>query len=280
MLTLGLKTKSHVRNNQTDHPYSWGSKFIDRHPVFANMVIILIIAILGIYAAYLATALFTKHGRAVRVPGVENMSYTEAISRLHAAGLKVDIRDSVYHSDMKPGYVIEQFPKSHSMVKPGRKIFLYINTVHPKEVILDDDNHPNELAMKGLGERQAVAKLEELDFRKVKVVKVLGTTDRVVKVLADGRPVRKMQKVPVTASIVLEVSDGRLDILQDSLSNIDYLQSRSEGAGSYGGGYDGGSYDSGASDPDYSPDFTPMPDKKPNREPDSEPEPDENSQYF
>lgn len=214
-----------MKNNQTDHSYSWGSKFIDRHPVMANLVIILIIAALGIYAAYLTTALFTKHGRSVHVPRVENMSYTEAISKLHDSGLKVDIRDSLYREDVRPGFVIEQFPKANSVVKPGRKIFLYINAVHPKEVILDDDNHPNEFAMRGESERGALAKFEELGFKNVRVVKVLGSSDRVVKVLANGRPVRKMQKVAVNASIVIEVSDGRLAQVQDSLYNLEYLDS-------------------------------------------------------
>lgn len=232
-------------------------------------MIIFIIAALGIYAAYLATALFTKHGRSVRVPGVENMSYTEAISRLHDAGLKVDIRDSLYREDMRPGFVIEQFQRAKSIVKPGRKIFLYINTVHPKEVLLDDDNHPGELALKGVSERQVMVKVEELGFKKVKVIKVLGTTDRVVKVLANGRPVHKMQKIPVTASIVIEVSDGRLDALQDSLSNLEYLDAYRESQ------YN--EQDDGA----YSPDYTPLPKEPTRTETPAEPDPeDENSLYF
>lgn len=217
-----------MKNTQTDHSYSWGSKFIDRHPVFANLMIIIIIAALGIYAAYLTTALFTKHGRSVHVPSVENLSYTDAISKLHSRGLKVDIRDSLYRDDVKPGFVIEQFPKANSIVKPGRKIFLYINAVHPKEVILDDDNHPNEFAMRGSSERGALAKFEELGFKNVRVVKVLGTSDRVVKILANGKPVRKMQKVPVNSSIIIEVSDGRLAEVQDSLNNLEYLDAYRE----------------------------------------------------
>lgn len=254
-----------MKSNNPDHSYSWGSKLIDRHPVMANFVIILIIAALGIYAAYLTTALFTKHGRSVEVPGVENLSYTEAISKLHDYGLKVDIRDSLYREDVKPGFVIEQFPKVHSMVKPGRKIFLYINAVHPKEVILDDDNHPNELALKGLSERSVMAKFEELGFKNVSVVKVLGTTDRVVKVSANGRAVHKMQKVPVNAVIVVEISDGNLEAVQDSLKNLEYLDAYRESQENY---YDDNS--------DYSGDeYVPV------REPESVPEPEENnSQYF
>lgn len=213
-----------MKGSSNDHSYSWSSRFIDRHPVAANIVIICIISILGIYAAYLATAIFTKHGQSKKLPGVENMSYTEAVNLLHSKGFKVDIRDSLYREDVKPGFVIEQFPKANSIVKPGRKIFLYINAVHPKEVMLDDDNHPNEYALKGQSYRSAMAKLEELGFKNVRVVKVLGTTDRVVKVIANGRPVRKMQKIPVNSTIVLEISDGRLSDIQDSLQNAELLQ--------------------------------------------------------
>ncbi len=227
-----------MKKQKSDNSFSWGSRFIDRHPVAANFLIICIIAVLGIYAAYLATAIFTKHGQSMRVPGVENMSYTQAISKLHESGFKVDIRDSLYREDVKPGYVIEQFPKRGATVKPGRKIFLYINAVHPKEVILDADNHPAEFALKGNSHRSAMAKLEELGFKKIRVVKVLGNDDRVVKVLANGRPVHKMQKVPVTASIVLEVSDGRLYDLQDSLllnERLEYMREQ-EGDSYYNAG--------------------------------------------
>ena len=44
-----------------------------------------------------------------------------------------------------------------------------------------------------------------------------------VKILANGRPVRKMQKIPVNCSIVVEVSDGRLNDVQDSLQNAELL---------------------------------------------------------
>lgn len=194
----------------------------------ANVVIIAVIALLGIYAAYLTTALFTKHGLSTTVPGVENMSYTQAIEKLHEHGFRVDIRDSLYREDIKPGYVIEQFPKRGSTVKPGRKIFLYINAVRPKEVMLDDDNHPNDYALRGNSGRIAKAKLQELGFKDIRISYVLGADDRVVKVLANGRPVHKMEKVPLNARMVLEVSNGRLAEVQDSLQLLEQMREHSE----------------------------------------------------
>lgn len=202
--------------------------FLKKHPILTNLLVIVIIAVLGIAFCYIWIALFTKHGQSDKVPSVENMSYTQAISILHDHGFRVDIRDSLYKDDVKPGFVIEQFPKAKSIVKPGRKIFLYINAVHPKEVVIDDDNHPNEYAFKGYSFRQGMAKLEELGFKKIRVIRVLGDTDRIVKIVANGKTVRKMQKVPVNANIIVEVYDGRLDGLMDSLQEVEYMENYHE----------------------------------------------------
>lgn len=197
-----------------------------RHPVLANLIIIAIVAVLGIIIAYFSTAIFTKHGESDVVPKIENISYTEAIKILHDKGFRVDIRDSLFRDDIKPGYVIEQFPKANSVVKPGRKIFLYINAVHPKEVIIDNDNNPREDALRSFSFRQGMAKLEELGFKNIRVVRVLGDNDCIVKILANGKVVKKMQKVPVNAQIVVEVYDGRLGDLRDSLQNAEYDANR------------------------------------------------------
>lgn len=195
--------------------------FLGRHPIISNAVIIILIAVLGVWIAYLSIALFTKHGESDVVPGVENMSYTEAVNLLHDKGFNVDIRDSLYKDNVKPGYVIEQFPKANSVVKPGRKIFLYINAVHPKEVVIDNNPNANEYALKNVSYRQGLSRLEELGFKNIKVVRVLGDNDRIVKITANGRVVHRMEKVPVNARIIIEVSDGRLSALSDSLYNLE-----------------------------------------------------------
>jgi len=204
------------------------NSFLTKHPVIGNAIIIIIVGVLGVFIVSLSLALFTKHGRSRSVPRVENMSYTEAIEKLNDAGLRVEIRDSIYREDVRPGYVIEQFPKANSIVKPGRKIFLYINTVHPKEVVIDEDNRPAENALRSVSMRQGIARLEELGFKNIRVVKVLGDNDCIVKITADGKVVKKMMKVPVTARIVVEVSDGRLTELRDSLHNLEFGSSGSE----------------------------------------------------
>ena len=204
--------------NMTTKPPVIGGK----HPILVNSFLIVAIAALGILIVYFSLALFTKHGQKATVPSVENLSYSAAVEKLHGAGFRVEIRDSLYLDNIKPGLVIEQFPKSGEIAKPGRKVFLYINALHPKQVMIDEENRPGLNALRGMPERTALSRLQELGFKKIKVVKVLGTSkDLVVRILADGRPVRKRQLIPVSAYIVVEVYDGRLDALYDSLYNLE-----------------------------------------------------------
>lgn len=202
--------------------------FIGRHPVMANIIVIILVAFLGIWIVFLCLQLFTKHGESDVVPPVENMSYTQAIKILHENGFRVDIRDSIYKEEVRPGFVIEQFPKAGAHVKPGRKIFLYINAVHPKEVVIDDDNNPMEDALRGFSFRQGMARLEELGFKNIRVVRILGDNDCIVKITANGKVVKKKDKVPVNSRLVVEVYDGRLGELRDSLQNEEYLRYATE----------------------------------------------------
>lgn len=242
-----------------------------RFAVLINLLIIVAVALIGIAIAYFSIALFTKHGEQSSVPGVENMSYTDAVKVLHGKGFNVEIRDSLFRDDVKPGYVIEQFPRANSVVKPGRKVFLYINAVHPKEVIMDDGADKLALALKDWSQRQARARLTELGFKNIRVVTVLGADDRVVKIMANGKPVFQMQKVPVNAQIIVEVSDGRLGALRDSLYEAERIREyHSMDFGDYPGNasYGGSSGDGGSvyeepdyfEDPDYfdEPEFLPV----------------------
>ena len=85
--------------------------------------------------------------------------------------------------------------------------------MHPKEVVIDDDNNPREDALRGFSFRQGMARLEELGFKNVRVVKILGDNDCIVKIIANGKVVKKRDKTPVNARLVVEVYDGRLGSL-------------------------------------------------------------------
>ena len=201
-----------------------GAFYFRRHPLITNILIIFLVGVIGIFIVFFSLNVFTRHGDTETVPAVENMSYSQAIKTLHEHGFRTDIRDSVYNEEIEPGYVIEQFPRSGAHVKPGRKIFLYINAVHPREMIIDSDMSEPGYALKGFSMRQGLAKLEELGFKKINIVKVPGDNDRIIKLTANGHTIYKMEKVPVNSLITMEVYDGQLNQFSDSLMEEEYLQ--------------------------------------------------------
>ena len=205
------------------------SSLLRKYPILVNLVIIILVAILGILIANFSLAIFTKHGEYSVVPSVEKMSYSSAIDQLHAEGFKVEISDSVFRDDLRPGYVLEQNPTANSKVKPGRTVYLVINAVTAKQVAINN--------IEGISLRQGKAMLQGLGFKdkNIKVVYRLGKHENLIQsVRVDGKKLRPGQRVPVSSVIVLEVSDGRVGQLTDSLLNVEFgVETVDDYAGEY-----------------------------------------------
>lgn len=93
----------------------------------------------------------THHGQKLSVPDFSNMSVAEASRVASAAGMRVEVTDSVYVRKMGRGQVFSQNPKAGAGVKTGRRIMLTINSVHPRKVTMPD--------LVGLSMRQAKAEM-------------------------------------------------------------------------------------------------------------------------
>lgn len=183
---------------------------ISKHPIIFNLIIIVVVAVIGIWIAYLSLAIFTKHYEYNVVPDVEKMKYSDAITLLHNQGFKVEISDSLYRDDIKPGYVVEQNPEATAKVKPGRVVYLIINAVSPKQVFVTD--------LKGISLRQGKSILESLGFKNISVKYNEGKNkDLIQRVLVNGKPLLGNEKVKINSNILLEVSNGKLDEIIDSL---------------------------------------------------------------
>ncbi len=97
--------------------------------------ILLAILALSLYAigAMLFTSWYTRHGQSIQVPKVVGMPIETAEEVLDDNDLEMVIIDSVYDENQKPNTIVEQDPVFDSKVKPGRKIYVSINTgIKPK----------------------------------------------------------------------------------------------------------------------------------------------------
>ncbi len=156
---------------------------------------------------------WTRHGDTIIVPSVKTFSYAKASQTLEAEGLLAILSDSVYDKRTAPGTVIEQNPKAGTVVKEGREIYLTINAFSPKMVTLP--------SLTDISVRQARSILEGLEIKKVVEKRVPSDfKDLVLAVRYKGVRLSPGARVPVSATIELEVGEGFPDVVElDSISS-------------------------------------------------------------
>ena len=86
--------------------------------------------------ASLGLALITRHNRTVTVPDFTNMTVAEARAVARDGHVGVKVTDSVFIRRLGAGVVYRQAPKAGATVKKGRSIFLTINSIVPKKVVM------------------------------------------------------------------------------------------------------------------------------------------------
>ncbi len=78
--------------------------------------------------------IYTHHGQTITVPNLAGLTVEEVADVTASRGLRYEVIDSVFSSEMPRGTVLKQNPRANSMVKTNRKIFLTMNAVNPEMV--------------------------------------------------------------------------------------------------------------------------------------------------
>ena len=79
---------------------------------------------------------FTRHSAFVTVPDVSNLSYEAAADVLERNKLTSDRRIVKFRPDLPKDVVVEQNPPTGTSVKPGRRIYLTINSGTTPTVVI------------------------------------------------------------------------------------------------------------------------------------------------
>ena len=81
---------------------------------------------------------YTRHGVSVQVPDVENLEFEQAQSLVSAQGLQVERQEGRYNPNVPQGRVVDQNPPPNTGVKPGRRVYLTVNSGEAPTVSLPD----------------------------------------------------------------------------------------------------------------------------------------------
>ncbi|MDR0961559.1 MAG: PASTA domain-containing protein [Mediterranea sp.] len=168
---------------------------------WGNIIAMIVVVLLLVFGVLKGMDSYTRHGEAVVVPSLRNMSVAEAKQALAGRKLMGVVVDSSYVKTKPAGCVLECTPAAGQKVKEGRTIYLTINTQNvPMHAV------PNVADNSSV--RQAEARLLAAGFKLNEIDYIAGEKDWVYGVRYGDELLTEGQKVPIGAMLTLMVGDG------------------------------------------------------------------------
>ena len=110
--------------------WSW----LKKHPIAYNIVVIALVFLGFAIASFVAMAFGTRHSARRTVPDFVGLKMNDAEYFAGRRDLQIIINDSLHVSAYPGGVVLDQLPKGGTVVKPGRKVYVTINSVRQQMV--------------------------------------------------------------------------------------------------------------------------------------------------
>lgn len=105
-------------------------KRLGRNPYFWSGIGGLVVITVGLYFLFNAVIMpsYTRHDESLSVPDVLDRSYEDAQEVLEARGLAVERQVGRYNPRVPQNQVVDQNPPPNAPVKPGRRVYLTVNS--------------------------------------------------------------------------------------------------------------------------------------------------------
>ena len=170
-------------------------------PVIIHLLVIICLSFVVVYVALKYIDTYTNHSQAVLVPDIRGLQIEDAAPLLELKQLRYTIIDSIYLKDTRPGAIVELLPEVNERVKKNRIIYITINAKSEESAPIPD--------VTDISFRQAFAYLKSLGFNNVEEKYVSGEyRDLTVGVEYNGQLVNSGTRVPLTANLILVISNG------------------------------------------------------------------------
>ncbi len=169
--------------------------------IWVNLLIMFLTIAAIATGVWIALNRYTMHGIEVTVPNVKGMRAGDARRALEKEGLTAIVTDSGYNKTLPSGTVLEQTPACHRPVKPGREIYLTINTTRTPTLPMPDIADNSSL-------REAEARLKAMGLKLSPCEYVDGERDWVYGVKYRGKNIFGGDRIPIDAELTLQVGSG------------------------------------------------------------------------
>ena len=181
-------------------------------PVYIHLLVLMGVVCIAVYIVLKGIDAYTSHNQAVNVPDIRKLQIEEAIPFLEQNSLQYSIVDSVFSKDVEPGAIVELMPEANSKVKRNRIIYITVNAKSEETAPIPE--------VTDMSYRQAYALLKACGFTNVEWKYVSGEyRDLTMGVEYGGRMVNDGTRVPLTANLILVISDGYIINKGDTLTD-------------------------------------------------------------
>ena len=104
--------------------------------IWVNLLLAVVFIAALVVLVSVGLRVVTRHGKTVSAPDFTNLTVAQAELLAQQSHVSVKVVDSVFVRRLNGGVVYRQLPKAGATVKEGRSIFLTINSVVPRKVVM------------------------------------------------------------------------------------------------------------------------------------------------
>ena len=165
---------------------------VGEHPFLKHLfIIVCVLLVLGV-ATHLLLLLGTRHSAHRTVPDLTGIPLEEALGEARRQGLEIIVNDSLYVPAYDGGVVLDQLPEKGVGVKPGRKVYVTINSYRQKMVTVP------YVAGRSLRQAKNMLEVAGLGIEQI-VYRPDLATNYVLEEYADGKRVSEKSRVQLEA---------------------------------------------------------------------------------
>lgn len=108
--------------------------YINASPILRNLILAISGILIFVWIISILLNIFTRHNASEIVPDFSGMTKEQAASASNKGKLRIEINDSLFMPAFDGGIILDQLPKPGTKVKPGRRIFVTVNSYKQKMV--------------------------------------------------------------------------------------------------------------------------------------------------
>lgn len=125
--------------DRTKHGLRWLRPVVTGPTLWLGLLAI-VGGMIGLYLVmnHVVMPLYTRQGVEARVPEVRELPFEQASDIIEGRGLRAERRDQPYNPGIQRGAVVDQNPSPNALVKPGRRVYLYVNSGPQQMVTVPD----------------------------------------------------------------------------------------------------------------------------------------------